>query len=70
MWCFVLVHNDSTDVIENLSAQVTLADAGGDTLASAPALSPLNILPPDTSLPLMVFFPPVIPTDAIPRRKC
>ena len=61
MWCFVLVHNDSTDVIENLSAQVTLVDASGQTLASAQALSPLNILPPGTSLPLMVFFPPDYP---------
>jgi len=69
MWCFVLVHNDTTDVIENLSAQVTLADAGGGTLASAPALSPLNILPPNESLPLMVFFPPVIPTDAHPQAQ-
>lgn len=67
MWCFVLVYNDTLDVIENLSAQVTLLDADGQTLSSAPALSPLNILPPSASLPLMVFFPPVIPTDAHPQ---
>ena len=29
MWCFVLVHNDTPDVIENLSAQVTLVDESG-----------------------------------------
>ena len=28
---------------------------------------PLNILPPDTSLPLAVFFPPDIPFDAKPQ---
>jgi hypothetical protein len=67
MWCFVLVYNDTQDVIENLSAQVTLLDADGQTLTSAPALSPLNILPPDTSLPLMVFFLPVVPADAQPQ---
>ncbi len=67
MWCFALVYNDTQDVIENLSAQVTLLDADGGTLASTPALSPLNILPPDASLPLMVFFPPVIPADAQPQ---
>ena len=69
MWCFVLVHNDMTDVIENLSAQVTLLDADGQALASAPALSPLNILPPGASLPLMVFFPPIIPADARPQAQ-
>ena len=67
MWCFVLIYNDTQDVIENLSAQVTLLNADGQSLASAPALSPLNILPPDASLPLMVFFPPVVPADVQPQ---
>jgi hypothetical protein len=67
MWCFVLVYNDTSNMIENLSGQVTLLDTDGGTLASAPAFSPLNILPPDTSLPLMVFFQPVIPADARPQ---
>jgi LysM repeat protein len=67
MWCFVLAHNDFSDFIENLSAQVTLVDASGTTIASQTALSPLNILPPNTSLPLSVFFPPEIPLDAKPR---
>jgi hypothetical protein len=67
MWCFVLVHNDTQYMIENLSAQVTLQDANGDSLASARALSPLNILPPGDSLPLMIFFPPEIPSDSVPQ---
>ena len=67
MWCFVLVYNDTSDVIENLSAQVTLLDADGGTLDSTPALSPLNILPPDASLPLTIFFPPVVPANAQPQ---
>jgi len=66
MWCFVLVHNDTPAVIENLSAQVTLQSADGESLASALALSLLNILPPGESLPLVVFFPPVIPANAQP----
>ncbi|HVF25170.1 MAG TPA: hypothetical protein VNA23_04730, partial [Anaerolineales bacterium] len=35
--------------------------------ASQTALLPLNILPPNTSLPLSVFFPPDIPVDAKPH---
>ena len=26
MWCFILVHNDFSDFMENVSAQVTLVD--------------------------------------------
>lgn len=67
MWCFVLVHNDFADFMENVSAQVTLVNANSESLASQTALLPLNILPPNTSLPLAVFFPPVIPFDAKPQ---
>ena len=69
MWCFVLVHNDFPDFIENLSAQITLVDASNATLESQTALLPLNILPPNTSLPLTAFFSPplVIPPGAKPQ---
>lgn len=69
MWCFVLVHNDTSNTIENLSAQVTLVDTDGQTLASAPALLPLNILPVAVSLPLMVYFPPVISAGVRPQAQ-
>ena len=67
MWCFVLVHNDYPDFMENISAQVTLVDDNNLVLGSQTALLPLNILPPNTSLPLAVFFPPDIPYDAKPQ---
>ncbi|MEO8357824.1 MAG: LysM domain-containing protein, partial [Chloroflexota bacterium] len=67
MWCFVLVHNDFPDFMENLSAQVTLVDGNNTSLASQAALLPLNILPPNTSLPLTVFFPPEVPFNAKPQ---
>ena len=67
MWCFVLVHNDFPDIMENVTLQVTLVDSNNTILASQTALLPLNILPPDTSLPLAVFFPPDIPADAKPQ---
>ncbi len=67
MWCFVLVHNDFFDFMENVSAQVTLVDENNTTLVSQTAWLPLNILPPNTSLPLAVFFAPQIPLDAKPQ---
>jgi LysM repeat protein len=67
MWCFVLVHNDLPDLLENVSAQITLVDANNAALASQTALLPLNILPPDTSLPMTVYFPPDVPISAKPQ---
>lgn len=67
MWCFVLAHNDLQDFMENISAQVTLVDLKNKTVASQTALLPLNILPPNTSLPLNVFFPPEVPFDVKPQ---
>jgi LysM repeat protein len=67
MWCFVLAHNDFPDFVENVSAQVTLVDENNATLASQTALLALNILPPNTSLPLTVFFPPEVPSGAKPQ---
>jgi LysM repeat protein len=67
MWCFVLAYNDSSDFIENVSAQVTLVDANNAFIASQVALLPLNILPPNTALPMAVFFPPDVPLNAKPQ---
>ena len=69
MWCFVLVHNDFPDFMENVSAQVTLVETNKTVLTSRTALLPLNILPPNTSLPLSVFFPPPpgIPSNVKPQ---
>lgn len=66
MWCFVLAHNDFSDFMENVSAQISLVDANGGVLASQIALLPLNILPPNTSLPLAAYFPNV-PADTKPQ---
>jgi LysM repeat protein len=72
MWCFVLVEaprNDFSDFMENISAQVTLVDSNGQVITSQAALSMLNILPPNTSLPLVTFFAPNIPADVKPQAQ-
>lgn len=58
LWCFVLVHNDFADFMENISAQVTLQNREGQTIATQTAFLPLNILPPGMSLPLVAYFAP------------
>ncbi len=66
-WCFVLLRNDSTDLVENVTARVTLLDPGGKLIAGQTALLPLDILAPNEALPLSVYFPPDVPLDAKPQ---
>ena len=57
LWCFALVHNNTTDILENVSVQISLIDQNGTITASQPSFLPLDILPSDTSLPSYIFFP-------------
>jgi LysM repeat protein len=66
-WCFVLVHNGSAEVMENITADVTLLDSNGAALGTVTALLPLDILGAGESLPLSAFFAPPVPIDAQPR---
>lgn len=59
--CFVLATNPFGEMLENLTAQMSLVDAGGKSLASQVAISPLNILPPGQSTALAAFFPAPLP---------
>ncbi len=57
LWCFALIHNNTPDILENISVQITLIDQDGAVIASQLALPPLDILPAGTSLPAYIFFP-------------
>lgn len=52
LWCFALIQNDTAGFLENLSARITL-----DPNTSAIAFTPLDIIPPNSSMPVYVFFP-------------
>ena len=69
MWCFVLVTNNSSSFIEDVTAQITLIDANGKSIASQTATLPLDILPPNSSLPLTSYFAPDIPLNAKPQAQ-
>jgi hypothetical protein len=67
LWCFALVQNQYSETIENISAQFTFLDAGGQPLASQAAYALLNTLAPGGSMPLAVHFPPSQPADVTVR---
>lgn len=57
LWCFALIQNNSGGILENVSAQITLFDENNNAIASQTAFLPLDILQPNSSLPVYVFFP-------------
>ena len=67
MWCFVLIHNNSPNPIEDVTAQITLMDSNGKSIASQTATLPLDILAPNSSMPLIAYFVPGIPINAKPQ---
>ena len=69
MWCFVLVNNNSSNFIEDVTAQITLMDNHGKSIASQTATLPLDILSPNSSLPLTTYFAPDVPLDAKPQAQ-
>ncbi len=54
LWCFVLMENDQSGALENVSAEVTLET--GEETRNKVALMPVNLLPAGAVIPLVVYF--------------
>ncbi len=59
--CFTLIQNNTDELIENVSAQITLLDENNTVLASQTAFTPLDMIPPRSSLPVYIYFDSKIP---------
>lgn len=68
-WCIVAVRNDSRSSLENLSVWIGLYDLQGNNFLSQIAYSPLNILRPDSVMPIMAYFRDPLPDKFIPRAE-
>lgn len=66
LWCFALIQNNTADVLENVSAQITLLDENNDPVTSQTAFTPLDVIMPNSSQPVYTFFPNV-PADLNPQ---
>jgi len=64
LWCFALLQNDFAETLENISAQFSLVDAGGQAITSQAAYGLLDILPGEKALPLAAHFAPPIQVPA------
>jgi hypothetical protein len=63
LWCFALIQNNTPDILENVSAQITLLDENNNVLASQTAFTPLDIIPANSSLPVYVSFQTQLPAQ-------
>jgi len=64
-YCFALIQNNTSQLIENPSAQITLFDENGNPIASQSAFALLDIIQPNESLPVYAFFPDTPATEKI-----
>jgi hypothetical protein len=69
LWCFLLVANPHVQALENLSAQILVSGYAGGEIASQTAFPPLNLLPPQSAMPLAAYFPPPVPEDFQPHGQ-
>lgn len=65
LYCFALIQNNTTQLIENPSAKITLFDEENNPIASQSAFALLDIIQPNESLPVYAFFPDTLETDNI-----
>lgn len=61
LYCFILVENNTDQAFENVSGTITLFDEESNTNLSEFAIMPLNILPVQTSLPMIAHFAAPVP---------
>jgi hypothetical protein len=69
LWCFIVVTNNQSSAIENISAWVSLYDAQGNLLSGRAAVPPLNKLSSAASMPLVAFFDEPLPGQPQPQGQ-
>lgn len=66
-WCFLSVENNQIEPVENVSARMSLVSQSGELLAEIEATTPLNVIYPGQSLPIIGYFPPPLPDEFTPQ---
>lgn len=61
LWCFVLLSNEDTSAFENVTGIFELQQ--GEESRQETAMTPLNLLPPGETLPLVAYFQPPVDQD-------
>lgn len=67
LYCLSIAHNTQSFDAENVTAEIILTTQNLDESVKKVAIAPLNILPSGTSTPLVVYFPPPVPSMFQPQ---
>ncbi len=59
--CLALIRNNSEETLENPSVTFTLKSTEGDLISEMVVFAPLNLLPAESSLPVLASFPAHVP---------
>ncbi len=65
VWCFSMVHNSSQLAVEGVTARVRLTGKNEEEILTETAVTPLNLLPAGSELPLSVYFPAPAPSGSL-----
>lgn len=68
LWCFALLHNDTANWLETVAVQITLLDENNATIASQTAYPILDVIQPNSALPVYAYFPNA-PSDGSPQLQ-
>jgi len=60
-WCFLLVKNTRNEPVENVAARILLISSQSEVVVEGVAIPPLNLVPPETAIPLIYYFTPPLP---------
>lgn len=61
LWCLVMAKNPQAQILENVTAQISLYTPAGEQINQQTAITPLNIVSVGEAIPLAVLFPGPIP---------
>ncbi len=57
IWCFLIVTNDRSRPLENISARIVVNNQTGEVIGDGIGISALNLVPVDEAIPITIFFP-------------
>jgi len=64
-WCFAIVTNHQEYDVEGVSAIIRVADEKAEHVVSQTAITPLDLLPSGSTLPLAAYFQPRLPAEPL-----
>lgn len=63
LYCFILIENNNLTPVENVGGILTLQDNNSGQNIQVSGIMPLNLLPAESAVPIVVYIPAPVPED-------